>query len=233
MFGSSLRLGLMGRVGFILACGLEAAACGDAGTPSAEDGVCEPGATQECVCKDGVGAQVCAADGQSWDACNCGSGSGGQAGWPASGDGGGGGAVGGDAGASVGGSAGSGPVVGECTPGETDSCGNCGTKSCQSDGTWGTCDGEGCKPGNTKGSGCDQESCNKKCEWETKPSCSPGDCKSCTAEGGYTGIKCCLPSSCSWSDQCCVPSGGSCGWIDTCCSGNGHWDMAKDDLICD
>lgn len=41
------------------------------GEPTPAD--CDPGATQECICPDGLslGDQVCAADGGSWGACQC------------------------------------------------------------------------------------------------------------------------------------------------------------------
>lgn len=34
--------------------------------------ICEPGATQRCVCAVGEGAQVCSADGTAWGTCSCG-----------------------------------------------------------------------------------------------------------------------------------------------------------------
>jgi hypothetical protein len=42
------------------------------GCESESDSLCEPGATQACVCFSGAeGAQICAADGQRWEACQC------------------------------------------------------------------------------------------------------------------------------------------------------------------
>ena len=46
---------------------------GDAST----GGVCEPGATQTCVCPDASGAQSCNAAGTGWEACQCVGGGGG------------------------------------------------------------------------------------------------------------------------------------------------------------
>ncbi len=41
-----------------------------------EEGACTEGATQECVCPSGMGAQTCQADG-TWGSCSCGGGDGG------------------------------------------------------------------------------------------------------------------------------------------------------------
>ncbi|MBD91074.1 MAG: hypothetical protein CL940_12125 [Deltaproteobacteria bacterium] len=38
----------------------------------AEASICEPGATQACVCPGADGAQSCSADGSGWEACVCG-----------------------------------------------------------------------------------------------------------------------------------------------------------------
>lgn len=78
---------------------------------------CAPGATQACTCNGSdTGAQVCAADGKSWGACDCGSaGSGGSGG--ASGDastGGSGGAMGGTG--ATGGAGGSSGSAGDSGP---------------------------------------------------------------------------------------------------------------------
>lgn len=43
--------------------------------------------------------------------------------------------------------------IGQCTPGETGACGNCGTRTCNSSCNWGTCNGQppsSCSPGTTQ-----------------------------------------------------------------------------------
>lgn len=49
---------------------LHVAACGD--DDAGAQRICDPGATQRCVCADGMGVQSCADDGERWDACTCG-----------------------------------------------------------------------------------------------------------------------------------------------------------------
>lgn len=128
-------------------------ACGGGDDFSAR--TCVPGVTQECACPGGaVGAQACSADGNGYEACQCGggSGSGGSAGNGQSGSAGAGGATGGAAGSGTGGAGGS------CTPrsmcpappedGGTQLCGMlddyCGGKlSCGCE--FGTCNGGACQ----------------------------------------------------------------------------------------
>jgi hypothetical protein len=70
---------------------------------------------------------------------------------------------------------------GPCTPGETQSCGNCGTMTCQSNSQWSTCQGQGvCTPGDTisqtcNGTGTQTKTCNTSCTWGSWSNCS-GNC---------------------------------------------------------
>jgi YD repeat-containing protein len=85
-----------------------------------------------------------------------------------------------------------------CTPGATQSCGNCGTQTCGSDCSWGACSGEGpCAPGAAQSCGnCGTETCSSSCSWggcEGQGWCSPGATQAC----GCEGTESCLVD-CTW-----------------------------------
>lgn len=89
----------------VVLCVCAAAGCGS--ETSSDDKTCSPGATQSCTCNGSdTGAQVCAASGEGWGACDCSAGTGGSS---ASG---GSSAAGGSGGSSAGGSGGSGGTAG-------------------------------------------------------------------------------------------------------------------------
>ncbi len=56
-----------------------------------------------------------------------------------------------------------------CDPGIVESCGNCGSATCNPCGQWGTCTDQGiCKPGDMGPDGCYEGQgavCNASCEW--------------------------------------------------------------------
>jgi hypothetical protein len=99
-----------------------------------------------------------------------------------------------------------------CTPGQSQSCGTCGTRSCGAGGTWGSCSNQGvCVPGTSVTVGCGDcgtriDTCSNSCQWMTgscggQGVCSPGDSQSCCPCGsagcGCGGEAICT-SSCTW-----------------------------------
>jgi hypothetical protein len=110
----------------------------------------------------------------------------------------------------------------ECTPGQTSSCAYCGTKTCNSSGSWGSCIGQGvCSPGSTSTSGCTgggTKTCNNSCQWESciggttvtkKYKCSGTTCVEDDANGTYTSSNC--DNACTSSNYPCkVCSGSTC-----------------------
>jgi hypothetical protein len=94
-------------------------------------------------------------------------------------------------------------AVGSCTPGQTASCGNCGTMTCQSNYSYGPCLNEGvCSPGAMQnqicnGSGTQQKTCTSLCQWSDwstcsiQPACTPGQTQqqACTTLQGYSGTQ--------------------------------------------
>ncbi len=204
---------------FTTLCGLAtASACSaaDADTPAV---ICEPGATQHCVCQVGQGVQVCAEDGGGWEDCSCATGdggwpdantgSGGTGGGGASGNGGTGGASG--SGGTDAGASGTGGLPGSCTPGDTQNCGNCGTATCDSSGSWGPCTAQGgCTPGDNDDCGnCGTRTCKSDCTWSScggEGICAPGSSQSCGSCGKTTCTSGCFfgPCECSGADQSCT-----------------------------
>jgi hypothetical protein len=138
--------------------------------------------------------------------------------------------------------------VGNCVPGSTRSCGNCGTQTCPSSGKWedAPCLNQGeCSPGSTKtcvsSNGCGYTiKCTSACRWESCPTdeCEPSSTKSCNI-GGIPGVIYCN-SDCKWDTKCiatgeCVPgtkaSCGQCG--EKVCDSNGKWgDCKKVESVC-
>lgn len=67
--------------------------------------------------------------------------------------------------------------IGQCTPGETQACGNCGTSTCSNSCNWGTCGGQptnSCSPGSVRytAAGCGatpggykNQTCDNACQW--------------------------------------------------------------------
>lgn len=111
--------------------------------------------------------------------------------------------------------------MGECAPGTTRACGNCGRQTCTPSCTWGGCGSEGaCAPGQTRGEGCDpcsQQVCNGSCQWG---GCQLRPGAACEFRGGRNnrgcsrcrcGLQWCL-NSCQWSTDCtsCCTSCGGC-----------------------
>ncbi len=93
---------------------------------------------------------------------------------------------------------------GDCTPGQTRDCGNCGTSTCTAQGTWGPCEGQGvCSPGDVQQGGpcgnCGhyEQTCTRQCQWGPAQcvgqGCAPGSTRSCNG----CGVQECN-SSCSW-----------------------------------
>jgi hypothetical protein len=115
---------------------------------------------------------------------------------------------------------------GECQPGETRGCGNCGTQRCGDDCRWGACEGSGeCQPGQTRGCGnCGTARCDGSCHWggcEGQGECAPGSTGAC----GQCGMRSCN-GACHW--EACNNGDGTlwrhcnqCGW-QFCCP-NGDW----------
>jgi len=100
-----------------------------------------------------------------------------------------------------------------CTPGATQSCGNCGTQTCLSNQTWGACSNQGvCVPGATSTVACGDhcgtrtDTCSTTCQWQigacgSEGVCSPGESQECCeCPGGACscwGFQSCT-SSCTW-----------------------------------
>lgn len=69
--------------------------------------------------------------------------------------------------------------MGECDPGSSRACGNCGRQTCTSSCTWGTCTGSGvCAAGTSRACGnCGRQTCTSSCTWGgcgAEGSCAPG-----------------------------------------------------------
>ena len=125
--------------------------------------------------------------------------------------------------------------TGECHPGETRTCGNCGTQTCDSTGHWGPCQNQGeCTPGDTKicvsDQGCQHTiECLANCQWEDCPQdeCVPGSTMECDVNG-IPGIMTCS-EQCTWgycqqTGECVPGSTKSCGECGIqVCDYSGHW----------
>ncbi|HEY6173220.1 MAG TPA: trypsin-like serine protease [Kofleriaceae bacterium] len=109
-----------------------------------------------------------------------------------------------------------------CSPGQTQSCGNCGTRVCGSGGIWGGCGNQGvCVPGTSATVGCGNcgtriDTCSNACQWVAgscggQGVCSPGAAKSCCpcgSKGCGCGGEATCTSSCTWGaceDFACLP----------------------------
>ncbi len=139
-------------------------------------------------------------------------------------------------------------LAGECTTsGQTQPCGNCGTQTCQSNGQWGSCTGQGvCFPdqhGNQPCGNCGTQTrtCSSSCSWGSWDSClgegvcppdeidsrSCGDCstesRTCTSActwgswGNCTGGGVCSPDQ-TQSQDC-----GNCGTEARTCNSSCSW----------
>lgn len=111
-----------------------------------------------------------------------------------------------------------GEVEGDCSPGEEQSCGNCGTRSCDGSGEWGACLGQGvCSPGATQdqpcnGVGMQSRDCHGSCHWgawsSCTASCSPGQVDVAGCAGGGTRERTCNGSG-EWGAWSACAGGGS------------------------
>lgn len=107
-----------------------------------------------------------------------------------------------------------------CQPGQTRTCGHCGTQLCGANYNWGTCGGEGCQPGSTITEACGNcgrrvDTCSSSCQWvagacSNEGVCAPGatkPCCSCSKGCSCGGAQTCT-SSCTWGScngQTCKP----------------------------
>jgi hypothetical protein len=119
-----------------------------------------------------------------------------------------------------------GACAGGCTPGETVSCGKCGTKTCATDCTWGACSGEGdCLAGSTQACGnCGIQVCDPTCHWQTtcqrEGECKAGDSMACGNCGRQTCSATCTWGTCSDDGTCTPGATRSCGKCGTETCGN-------------
>jgi hypothetical protein len=132
---------------------------------------------------------------------------------------------------------GGGACPGSCAPGESVSCGKCGTKTCGADCAWGACSGEGeCLAGSTQTCGkCGIQVCDTTCHWQTtcqrEGECNAGDSQTCgncgrqtcsatCSWGTCTGDAACTPGTTRTCGRCgteaCSSSGSTCGWSGVC-----------------
>ncbi len=112
--------------------------------------------------------------------------------------------------------------LGPCVVDEVQDCGNCGTRTCQPDESWGLCEAQGsCSPAQiATGTSCgmcghQEQVCDSECAWgdwacvDESGVCTPGTredgagCGTCAVE-----TRTCL-ADCTWSDWICG-SGGDC-----------------------
>ena len=100
---------------------------------------------------------------------------------------------------------------GVCTPGSTQSCGFCGTRTCQSNSQWGTCQNQGiCNPGTSQSCSGGTQTCQSNCQWG---SCQ-GTCGDVQVSCGGTCTNNCASTLCD-SNPCngctnqCVTCGGN------------------------
>jgi len=107
--------------------------------------------------------------------------------------------------------------LGECDAGETMECGNCGTRVCQADKSWGPCENTGdCSPGVLEiigecgDCGNMQRTCSAACEWGPAACVDEGECSPGDVEQGLSCGQCqveervCDPDTCIWSGWECV-----------------------------
>jgi hypothetical protein len=103
-----------------------------------------------------------------------------------------------------------------CRPGETDTCGNCGTRTCTSSLQWGPCQDEGvCTPRATTPTSCGScgtriDTCSNTCQW-TPGTCAGGVC----APGATITVAC---GNCGTRVDTCS---NSCEWTPGACTGEG------------
>jgi len=98
-------------------------------------------------------------------------------------------------------------------PGSTKACGDCGTKTCQSNGSWSSCTGQGdCSPGQKDYADCGNcgtksKTCNNSCSWGGWSSCtgqgdcSPGQTEACAECGTMTCNDSCDWGTCTGDDN--------------------------------
>jgi len=113
-----------------------------------------------------------------------------------------------------------------CYVGATQSCGNCGTQTCSSSCSWGSCTGTGtCTPGATQSCGnCGTQTCSSSCSWGSctgTGTCTPGATQSCGNCGTQTCSNSCVWDSCLGSGSCSPGTSQCCGnnQTQTCSSG--------------
>lgn len=118
-----------------------------------------------------------------------------------------------------------------CQPGFQEACGNCGTRTCGSDGQWSSCNGEKeCKFGEEKPTACNGGgektlTCSQECVWVDKttcpvPACSPGQTKPCGNCGNFAcGVNGQWESNCNNQGVCNPNTDGP--KVTTCVSGIG------------
>ncbi len=130
-------------------------------------------------------------------------------------------------------------AMGECEPGETLACGNCGFRTCRIDNTWGPCENTGeCSPGATDivgvcgNCGKLQRTCSETCTWGSTACVDQGECSPGAIEQGGVCGQCaveqrtCNPETCHWSEWECVGHSecnpGETESSDTPCGNCGH-----------
>ncbi|MEZ4392330.1 MAG: hypothetical protein R3A48_14680 [Polyangiales bacterium] len=104
-----------------------------------------------------------------------------------------------------------GRCMGECAPGATRACGNCGRQTCADDCTWGACGGEGsCAPGATRGCGnCGRQTCTSACAWGAcggAGACAPGQRRAGSCDPCSEQV---CSSACQWGG-CALRAGSAC-----------------------
>jgi hypothetical protein len=102
---------------------------------------------------------------------------------------------------------------GECRPGGTQTCGGCGSRTCNQLCQWGPCSGGGCTPGETRPCGnCGTERCTDQCVWSSdcagQGECRPGAREACGGTCGGAGERLC-ELGCTWG-SCSAVGAGDC-----------------------
>ncbi|MDY0001081.1 MAG: hypothetical protein RBU30_07295, partial [Polyangia bacterium] len=109
----------------------------------------------------------------------------------------------------------------DCDEGDTVTCGTCGTRTCDAQGSWGACESTGvCVPDSLENQGCgncgtQSRTCNNQCQWS--------EWSTCTGEGV------CAPSA-TQSQAC-----GDCGTQSRTCTSScawGSWSSCSGEGVC-
>ena len=119
--------------------------------------------------------------------------------------------------------------AGGCAAGNTEACGNCGIRTCNSFGAWGSCTGEGaCTPADIQDCALGARTCTSACTWgpcscPTTPVCKKGatqacgscgtqTCNSCGGWGSCNGEGACAPGAVQTCNRGAKTCGASCTW---------------------